>query len=73
MQIEAIAVRAASATPDLAKIQAHAGVASDHIDKAYTLGASEFEVILEVIWRQVLPRVLENLRLQIGLAGTIVQ
>lgn len=41
-------------------------VASDHIDKAYTLGASEFEVIFEVIWKQVLPRVLENLRLQIG-------
>ncbi len=41
-------------------------VASDHIDKAYTLGASEFEVIVEVIWKQVLPRVLENLRLQIG-------
>lgn len=41
-------------------------VDADHIDKAYTLGASEFEVILEVIWKQVLPRVLENLRLQIG-------
>ncbi|MDX1929243.1 MAG: ABC transporter permease subunit, partial [Pirellulaceae bacterium] len=41
-------------------------VDSDHIDKAYTLGASELEVILEVIWNQVLPRVLENLRLQIG-------
>lgn len=41
-------------------------VASDHIDKAYTLGASELEVIIEVIWRQVLPRVIENLRLQIG-------
>lgn len=41
-------------------------VASDHIDKAYTLGAAEFEVIFEVIWNQVLPRVLENLRLQIG-------
>lgn len=41
-------------------------VAADLIDKAYTLGASELEIILEVIWRQVLPRVLENLRLQIG-------
>ena len=41
-------------------------VDSDHIDKAYTLGASEAEVIFEVIWNQVLPRVLENLRLQIG-------
>lgn len=41
-------------------------VAGDHIDKAYTLGASEFEVIMEVIWRQVLPRVIDNVRLHIG-------
>ncbi|MEC8556958.1 MAG: ABC transporter permease subunit [Planctomycetota bacterium] len=41
-------------------------VAEDHIDKAYTLGASEFEVILEVIWRQILPRVIDNIRLHIG-------
>ncbi len=41
-------------------------VAADHIDKAYTLGASEFEVIVEVIWRQVLPRVIENIRLHLG-------
>ncbi len=33
MQVEAIAVRSASATPDLAKIQAHASVASDHIER----------------------------------------
>jgi NitT/TauT family transport system permease protein len=41
-------------------------VPSDLIDKAYTLGASEFEVIWEVIWPQVLPRVLENIRLHLG-------
>lgn len=41
-------------------------VAADHIDKAYTLGASEVEVIVEVIWPQVLPRMIENLRLQLG-------
>jgi NitT/TauT family transport system permease protein len=41
-------------------------VAADHIDKAYTLGASETEVIVEVIWPQILPRVIENLRLQLG-------
>ncbi len=41
-------------------------VDADHIDKAYTLGASEFEVIAEVIWPQIFPRILENLRLQIG-------
>lgn len=33
MQVEAIAVRSASILPDLAKIQAHAGVASDHIER----------------------------------------
>ena len=41
-------------------------VSADQIDKAYTLGASEFEVIIEVIWRQVLPRVIENIRLHLG-------
>lgn len=33
MQVEAIAVRSASPTPDLAKIQGHASVASDHIER----------------------------------------
>ncbi len=41
-------------------------VPGDLIDKAYTLGASEFEIIVEVIWPQVLPRVLENIRLHLG-------
>ncbi len=41
-------------------------VAADHIDKAYTLGASEFEVMVEVIWQQVLPRVIETIRLHLG-------
>jgi NitT/TauT family transport system permease protein len=41
-------------------------VAADHIDKAYTIGASELEVITEVIWQQVLPRVIENIRLHLG-------
>jgi NitT/TauT family transport system permease protein len=36
------------------------------IDKAYTLGASDPEIIYEVIWKQVLPSILDNLRLQIG-------
>ena len=47
-------------------IQAKNVTSSDHIDKAYTLGASEFEVIIEVIWRQILPRVIDNIRLHIG-------
>lgn len=33
MQVEAMAVRSASILPDLAKIQAHANVASDHIER----------------------------------------
>ena len=41
-------------------------VAPDQIDKAYTLGASEMEVIVEVVWRQILPRVIDNIRLHIG-------
>lgn len=34
--------------------------------KAYTLGASHAEVILSIIFRQVLPRLLEGVRLMIG-------
>lgn len=41
-------------------------VEEDLIDKAYTLGASEAEVVWEVIWRQVLPRIIDNIRLHIG-------
>ncbi len=41
-------------------------VRDDAIDKAYTLGASDMEIIVEVIWRQILPRVIDNIRLQIG-------
>lgn len=40
---------------------------SDHgIFKAYTLGASNFEVVWNVVFRQILPRIIENVRLQIG-------
>jgi len=40
---------------------------SEHaVDKAYTLGASSFEVIWEVIVQQILPRIIENIRLCIG-------
>lgn len=34
--------------------------------KSYTLGASNFEVVWEVVLRQILPRIIENARLQIG-------
>ncbi len=40
---------------------------TDHaINKAYTLGASSFEVIWEVIVAQIFPRIIENIRLAIG-------
>jgi NitT/TauT family transport system permease protein len=41
-------------------------VTDEAINKAYTLGASESEVIYEVIWKQILPNVLDCIRAQIG-------
>ncbi|MEM8736815.1 MAG: ABC transporter permease subunit, partial [Planctomycetota bacterium] len=41
-------------------------VPDELIYKAYTLGASQFELIWNVIFKQVLPRILDAARLQIG-------
>jgi NitT/TauT family transport system permease protein len=41
-------------------------VTDEAINKAYTLGASEFEIIYEVIWKQILPKIIDSVRLQIG-------
>lgn len=38
----------------------------EEINKAYTLGASSFEVILQVVFRQTLPSIIDAVRLQIG-------
>lgn len=39
----------------------------DHtLYKSYTLGASDFEVVWEVVLKQILPRIIEAARLQIG-------
>ena len=38
----------------------------EEIDKAYTLGASSPEVIWEVVWPQIIPKVLDSIRLQLG-------
>jgi NitT/TauT family transport system permease protein len=38
----------------------------EEIDKAYTLGASNLEVIWEVVFPQIFPKVLDNVRLQLG-------
>ncbi len=40
---------------------------TDHaVYKAYTLGASQLEVIWNVVLQQILPRIIENIRLQVG-------
>jgi NitT/TauT family transport system permease protein len=41
-------------------------VTDEAINKAYTLGASEMEVIYEVIWKQILPNIIDCIRSQIG-------
>jgi len=41
-------------------------VSDEAINKAYTLGASEMEIIYEVIWKQILPKIIDSIRLQIG-------
>ncbi|TWT94813.1 putative aliphatic sulfonates transport permease protein SsuC [Botrimarina colliarenosi] len=55
--------------PTLAQAIAQAAqkdVDSHTVSKSYTLGASSFEVVWEVVLRQILPRIIENARLQIG-------
>ena len=39
---------------------------SEMLDKAYTLGASHFEVATEVVFKQVLPKFIDAVRLAIG-------
>lgn len=41
-------------------------VSEYEVYKAYSLGASSPEVIYEVLWKQILPRVIDAVRLQIG-------
>jgi len=41
-------------------------VSDEAINKAYTLGASELEILYEVIWKQILPKIIDNVRLQTG-------
>ena len=55
--------------PTLAQSIAQAGKkdVDDHtLYKSYTLGASSFEVIWQVVLPQILPRILESVRLHIG-------
>jgi NitT/TauT family transport system permease protein len=41
-------------------------VPRENIDKARTLGASTCEVVWDVIFKQILPRIIDNIRMQIG-------
>ena len=64
-----IAMIAFGVLPVLAQsvyLSAKYDVHDEHVNKAYTLGASNMEVITGVVWPQVLPKVLESIRLQIG-------
>ena len=64
-----VAVIAVGVTPILAQSvfeSVRKDVPMELIDKARTLGASEPEVVLDVIIPQVLPRVIEAARLQLG-------
>lgn len=36
------------------------------IQKAYTLGGSEIEIVINIVFRQTLPRIIEAIRLQMG-------
>ena len=38
----------------------------EEIDKAYTLGASNLEVIWEVVFPKIMPKILDSIRLQVG-------
>lgn len=47
-------------------LSARDDVHEEEIDKAYTLGASSFEAIWNIVLRKILPRILDSVRLQIG-------
>ena len=66
-----VAMIALGIAPTLAQTihQAAKKDVTDHaVFKAYTLGASHMEAIWNVVCRQILPRTIENVRLQVGLA-----
>lgn len=47
-------------------------VSIERIDKAYTLGASHIEVVWDIVLRQILPKIIDNVRLQVGSAFVAV-
>lgn len=64
-----VALIALGIFPTLAQAIAQAAQkdVTDHaLSKSYTLGASSFEVVWEVVLQQILPRILEAARLSIG-------
>lgn len=44
----------------------HNDVTEELIFKGYTFGGTHREVIVEIVFRQILPRILENIRLMVG-------
>ncbi len=64
-----VAMIAFGVTPTLAQavyLAARDDVPAELLDKASTLGASRLELITRVVFPQVLPRLLESIRLQVG-------
>lgn len=47
-------------------MSARQDVSMKKIDKAYTLGASNAEVIWDIVFPQILPKIIDSIRLQIG-------
>jgi NitT/TauT family transport system permease protein len=47
-------------------------VPDELVDKAYTLGASQFELIWNVVYQQILPRLIDAVRLQVGPAMVLL-
>lgn len=47
-------------------LSARDDIHDEEINKAYTLGASNIEVIFNVVWKQILPKVIDSIRLQFG-------
>ena len=47
-------------------LSARDDIHEEEVDKAYTLGACNLELILDVVFPQILPKILDAVRLQIG-------
>lgn len=69
METRLVAIVSLGIFPNLAKaisLAAQKDVPEHAVYKAYTLGASHFEVIHYVVFRQIFPRIIDALRLSLG-------